>query len=269
MDGLEPTEMLIPIKPMQTFPQRLSQRLEKLHDATSAAHIVVVGGGVGGVEIAFCLPNLLRKSWGSRRFEISLVHGAARLMPGTLSGTSDLVHDELKRRHTKLEIGSRVESVGEKYVRLANGRELEADLVIWATSARGAPILGQLGLATDERGFLRTRATLQTLTDDSIFAVGDAGTIEHANISKAGVYAVRQGPVLWENIQRSLKKQPLRGYVPQSEFLKLLNTGDNRAIAEYRGRTFHGRWCWRLKDYIDRRFVRTYQDYAMPKADPQ
>lgn len=72
---------------------------------------------------------------------------------------------------------------------------------------------------------------------------------------KAGVYAVREGPILWGNMARMLDGRPLRPYRPQSRFLRLLNTGDGRAIGEYRGFTFEGRWCWRLKDAIDRRFM--------------
>jgi hypothetical protein len=49
--------------------------------------------------------------------------------------------------------------------------------------------------------------------------------------------------------------RPLRPYRPQTSFLRLINTGDGRAIGEYRGFTFEGRWCWWLKDWIDRRFI--------------
>jgi NADH dehydrogenase FAD-containing subunit len=92
-----------------------------------------------------------------------------------------------------------------------------------------------------------------------VFAVGDSGTIAGAPTPKAGVYAVRQGPILWENIQCLLAGAPLRPYVPQSGFLRLLNTGEGRAIGEWKAWSFEGRWLWRLKDRIDRRFVARYQ----------
>jgi selenide,water dikinase len=69
--------------------------------------------------------------------------------------------------------------------------------------------------------------------------------------------------VLWENLHRLLDGRPLIPYEPQSGFLKLLNTGDGRAIGEYQGITFSGRWTWRLKDRIDGRFMDKYQDYGM------
>jgi selenide,water dikinase len=142
---------------------------------------------------------------------------------------------------------------------LDDGRELSADLVIWATSAVGPPLLSRFGLSTNEQGFLRTRGTLQSVDDPAIFAVGDAGTIEGERIPKAGVYAVRQGPVLWENLKRTLRGEPLREYRPQTGFLKLFNTGNGSAIGEYKGLSFSGQWAWRLKDWIDSRFMRMYQ----------
>ena len=78
---------------------------------------------------------------------------------------------------------------------------------------------------------------------------------------------MRQGPILWENLQRLFGGQPLVEYRPQPGFLKLLNLGDGRALAEYKGLTFKGRWCWKLKDWIDSRFMAKYQDYTpMPMA---
>jgi len=108
---------------------------------------------------------------------------------------------------------------------------------------------------------------LQTLGDDRIFAVGDCGTIEGTATPKAGVHAVREGPVLWRNLVGLLDGRPPVPYNPQAGFLKLLNTGDGRAIGEFAGLTFEGRWCWLLKDFIDRRFVARYQQTPPPSAD--
>jgi hypothetical protein len=85
-------------------------------------------------------------------------------------------------------------------------------MVLWATSAAAPPLLGKLGLPTDDRGFLLTRPTLVSTGDHSIFAVGDSGTIEGETLPKAGVYAVRQGPILWENVQRVLRGRPPAAY---------------------------------------------------------
>src|SRR5262249_43825061 len=92
--------------------------------------------------------------------------------------------------------------------------------------------------------------------------VGDTAGIIGRPLPKAGVFAVREGPVLWENLQRLFSNRELVPYEPQRGFLSLLSTGDGQAIAEYKGFSGHGRWAWKWKDYIDRKFMRMYQDYA-------
>jgi selenide,water dikinase len=136
---------------------------------------------------------------------------------------------------------------------------MEADVVLWATGAAAPPVLSRMGLPTDAGGFLLTTNTLQSTGSASVFAVGDTGSIDGVPTPKAGVYAVRQGPVLWSNLQRMMSTAPLRRYAPQRTFLRLVNTGDGRAIGEWRGLSFEGVWCRRLKDIIDRGFVGRYQ----------
>ncbi len=79
---------------------------------------------------------------------------------------------------------------------------------------------------------------------------------------KAGVYAVRQGPVLARNLRAALGQGRPAGYVPQQTFLSLLNTADGKALLRWRGIVSHSRLAWRLKDRIDRRFVLGYRALA-------
>ena len=114
--------------------------------------------------------------------------------------------------------------------------------MIWSTGAGASDFLGQLQLATDEKGFLVTHPTLQSITTPHVFAVGDAGTISTSPTPKAGVYAVRQGPILWENIQRSLVDAPLVHYRPQRSFLQLLNTGDVKECGHWKRFAMSNLW---------------------------
>ena len=95
------------------------------------------------------------------------------------------------------------------------------------------------------------------MSHPEVFAVGDCAAWEPP-LPKAGVYAVRMGPVLTHNLRAALEGRALRSYSPQSKFLALLATGDGRAIAS-RGRwSAEGRWLWRWKDHIDRSFLRGF-----------
>ena len=80
---------------------------------------------------------------------------------------------------------------------------------------------------------------------------------------------MREGPFLWENLRRFLTNQPLKPYPPQPGFLSLLADGDGGAFLDYKRIAASGRWCWKYKDHIDRKFMRMFQDYrsmAMPVA---
>lgn len=256
-------ETLLTIKPMQTFLDRLDSRLAELGSRAAAAtrRIAIVGAGAGGVEIAFCLPAHLRRVAPQDRFEISLVDAAPEILSGTDAGMIRLVRRELEKRGVELRLGDAVAGARDGQLTFAAGARAACDLAIWATGAVAPPVLSKLGLPTDEKGFLLTRATLQTVADAPIFVVGDAGTSAERPTPKAGVYAVRQGPILWNNVRSALRRAPLAEYAPQRGFLRLLATGDGRAILAYKGRSFHAGWCWRLKDFIDSRFMAKYQDY--------
>jgi selenide,water dikinase len=295
-EGLKETDdTLLPIKPMQTFIERLEARLRKISsrhtpcavppgdgtrsvpttvDGTRSVpttlNIVIVGGGAGGTEIAFCLPARIKQVLGDADYKITMIEAGGQVAGGTNSLTADNVAKLLAHRHVKIILGKRVTHIAKGNVWLDDGTFLPADLVLWATSAASPPLLASFDLRKDERGFLLTEPTLECVDSRGIFAVGDSGTIRGHELPRAGVYAVRQGPVLWENIQRSLRADQLREYKPQKRFLKLLNTGDGSAIGEYAGQYFRGTPVWWLKDRIDGKFMDMYQDYRpmMRAAEP-
>ena len=114
-------------------------------------------------------------------------------------------------------------------------------------------------LATDPDGFAVVRPTLQVVGCDDLFAVGDCAALPFAPwVRKAGVYAVRAGPVLDANLRARLAGGTLRAFRPQRDFLSLMNLGGRRALATKWGLVFSGRAAWMLKDRIDRGFVARY-----------
>ena len=71
----------------------------------------------------------------------------------------------------------------------------------YVTGAVAAPWIAESGLATDDRGFLKVRDTLQSIDYESVFAAGDVAVqIEHPR-PRAGVFAVRQAPVVAKQVQ--------------------------------------------------------------------
>jgi selenide,water dikinase len=83
---------------------------------------------------------------------------------------------------------------------------------------------------------------------------------------KAGVFAVRQGPPLAENLRRAVEGTALKPYRPQSKWLALISTGDRYAVASRGALAFQGAWVWRWKDWIDRRFMRKFDEFPQMEA---
>ncbi len=290
---------MLSIKPMATFLRRFESRLQQLRrrdpQAVAAVEVAstlganhtglpgvdpdvgtemvsshrpqicVVGAGAAGVEVTFCLNALLQRRGAVAG--LSLIDSGDTLLPGFAEKTIRLARDEFARRGISICLNDAV--VGYENGRLAfeSGRTRDADLVIWATGAAPPPVLREFQLPKTEDGFLAVQQTLQTTANHRVFVVGDTATLVDHPLPKAGVYAVREGPVLWENIKRILQDRQLLEYEPQKGFLSLISTGDGRAIAQYKGFSAHGTWVWKWKDSIDRKFMRKYQDYRPMTAD--
>ncbi len=251
---------VVSIKPMQTFLERLRICLGRIDTSggNATVRLVVVGGGAAGVEVALCVaPFAIANGRGDVRLERTLVTSATLVGDGT--GVARRARRALEGAGVRILEGRRVVAVEAGRVVLDDDTDVAADVVLWTTAAAPAPILKRLDLPTDAAGFLLTTSRLQSTGNDRVFAVGDCGSLVSTPTAKAGVYAVRQGPILLENLRRAVNGDAGRAFSPQGQFLRLLNTGDGRAIGEWRGLSFEGRWCWYLKDAIDRRFVERYR----------
>ncbi|MFT7642046.1 MAG: selenide,water dikinase, partial [Pirellulaceae bacterium] len=222
LDGKNPRVVLI--KPMQTFLERLetATRIAVSETEGDEFRVTIVGGGVGGVEIALCLQQGIHTWLAGRKLIIRVISSHSALGKGVSAAAEKSVRKEFDSRNIE-HIKDRVVAVEAGNVELESGGNIEGDLILWATTAEAPPLLHNIDLPKDDRGFLLTKDTLQTTADHPVFAVGDTGTIENHRTAKAGVYAVRQGPILWENLQRILHNQPLEKYQPQKNFLKLVN----------------------------------------------
>lgn len=248
--------LMVPIKPMQTFLRRLDEHLQGMD---RSFRVAVVGGGVAGVEIACCLQQQFRKRELNHEATIEIFTSSDRVADGMTDRSIRRIEKLLADRRIEVHHGQRVTEVGKTEIITEDGRRHSTDCVIWATGAAAPPVLEKLGLQSDSRGFIATNDTFQSLSDPRIFAVGDSGTVVASPSPKAGVYAVRQCLILWHNLRATITGGALKTFFPQNDFLKLLNTGDSKALLQHGWFTAHARWCWKLKTWIDKRFVREFQ----------
>ena len=226
----------------------------------AAARIVIVGGGAAGVETAFCIGARLGREFEPERYRIVVVHGGDAVLAEHPEPVRERAGDLLRERGVQAHLGVRAREVDEGRVVLDAGTEIPYDVLVWATGPRAPAFLRESGLPVNDQGYLRVTPALEADHLPGIFAAGDcACLLGFPDTPKAGVYAVRQGPVLARNLARRLRGESPEPYRPQDHWLSLLNTGDGRALMSYRGFAARSRPLWWLKNSIDTRFMRRFQ----------
>ncbi len=249
-------EHAVPVKPIAGLVPRLEAVLARLH-AGEGARLAVVGGGAGGVELAFALERRLARAAGGPG--LLLVTGRGGLLPGLPARLRARVRALLAERGVAVEAGP-VVAVEAGWLVLADGTRTRADEALWTTAAGPAPWLRETGLALDDAGFLAVDAALRVGGRGDVFAAGDTAAFGPRAIARSGVHAVRAGPVLAHNLRAALMGEALRPYRPQRHALVLLSTGDRQAIGTRNGVVVRGGWVWRWKDRLDRRFVARFTE---------
>lgn len=250
-------EHAVATRPIRDFVDRLDERLAAC--ARRSARLVIVGGGAAGCELALTLEARLRGR--GLAPGVTLVADSPEILPGASPRLVRRVRAELAQRGVRVLCESRVARVEKDAAVLEHDEEpLPADLVVWATGAAPPALLAASPLPLCERGFVRVDSSLRVVGHPTLFAAGDCAALDaHPWVPKAGVYGVRQGPPLERNLRAALSGRRLRAYRPQRDFLSLLNTGEGSAIGAKWGLVASGAGVFRLKDWIDRRFVRRFR----------
>jgi selenide,water dikinase len=240
-------------------------RLDTLFGQPRPLDVVVIGGGATGVELAMALMHRLAGQGGAEQARITLVCGAAAPLDGFPAGTVRRALRALKALHVTVLPESCVE-IEPGHVRLSHGARIACDAALLTVGAHAPGWLRDSGLALDERGFIATGASLQSLSHAQVFAAGDVASRFDAPHAKSGVYAVRAGPPLARNLRRAMNGTALLGYTPPERTLNLLSCGDKVAIASWGEWSTQGRWVWWWKNRIDRAFVTRYRRIAATAA---
>ncbi len=262
-------EYATPVKPIDSFLTRWQAMVERVLASHGDYRIVLVGGGAGGVELALAVQYRLRHLLAERgdrpqRLHFSLLTQGPAILPSHNAGVRSRFQRVLKERGVEVHTDHRVTEVTPGQVRAEGRPAVAADDVLWVTTAAAAPWPGEAGLAVDGEGFIRVDHQLQSVSHPGVFAVGDVAALPDPR-PKSGVFAVRQGPVLADNLRRAATGRSLRRYRPQRHFLGLISTGDRYAVASRGGWSLEGAWLWRVKDWIDRRFMARFND--LPTMD--
>jgi selenide, water dikinase len=258
----------VPVKPIARFNQRWLALLEQVRQwpvQRAPMTVAVVGGGAGGVELVLSMQYRLRKELKAlgrnpEGLRFVLFTSSATVLPTHNAGVQQRFARVLRERGVTVHTGAEVVKVSRGCLHTRDGRTWDADETLWVTQAGGPAWLQDTGLVLNASGFVRVNAQLQTLNDPDVFAAGDIVDFTDRPLEKAGVFAVRMGKPLTENLRRRLRGEPLKTYHPQRSWLSLISTGDRYAVASRGALGWAGAWVWRWKDHIDRTFMRRFTE---------
>jgi selenide,water dikinase len=250
----------ISVKPIHRFLPQWRQLLERLRaSGGDYVRLAIVGGGAGGVELALSIRYRLAEVERISNVDVFLVTADQHLLVGHNPAAQAHVEAELEKAGIEVFRGVRIVAADPGQLRTDTGEKLAANEVLWVTQAAPQKWPGDAGLDVDQAGFIRVNENLQSVSHPQVFAAGDVAGIDGHPRPKSGVFAVRQGPVLTENLGRAAAGRPLVRYRPQEHVLALISTGDRRAVASHERFTARGAWVWHWKNWIDRRFMARFR----------
>lgn len=247
--------MLLAMRPLSSLHQRWQALQNDIRHLPSggAQRVVGVGGGAAGCETLMSVLAQLRKQRPDIDWQGHLL-SASNALPDAGRLPRWLTQRALSQAGITVHSDQRGEALVAGGITTQNGKHIAADIVLWATGAVGHPWLMSTELPLDQYGFIRVNNTLEVTGQPNIFAAGDCAAFTPA-LPNAGVYAVRMGPHLADNLRHACHGEPLRLWQPPKRVLALIGTGDGRAIASRGGFGVSGKWIWRWKKQIDTRFI--------------
>ncbi|HWA49192.1 MAG TPA: selenide, water dikinase SelD [Dongiaceae bacterium] len=268
----------IAVKPIGSFLAKFSALRERCRASDGPRRIVVIGGGAGGVELLLSvrthlLADARKDGRDAGRFSFALVT-EAEILPTHNARVRDAFRRAFAARGMELHEHHCARAVTADAIELEAGATLPADAVLVTTGAAAPGWFRDTGLALDKKGFLAVAPTLQVLNDPDVFGAGDCVTLTETPREKAGVFAVRAGRPLAGNLRRRARGEAMKSWRPQRRHLALISTGERYAVASRGGFKLEGAWVWSWKDWIDRRWMRMYQDSEamlarMPRSRPE
>jgi|GEM_PF-617656 len=263
--GLYDQKKSIPTKPLYNI-----ERLKKyLRGETENQKILsIIGGGAAGIEIALNVSASYRRDISIGKLQVHIVEVTDRLLPMFKKKLSDYVTSLLEERGVNVHVNTKPREIVENQITLSNGQTINSDFIYWATGSVGHPFFKKAGLPVDDQNFLKVNNHLQCITYPEIFAAGDCSSIlKQKNIRKIGIHAVKQGPLIKENLSRALnqirttgviKQDELKSYKPYSVNPIIISTGQSEAIWISDSLWLHGSVMLRMKHYIDKKWIREY-----------
>ena len=243
------------VKPIEKLIDAQARILELVSQKRIA--ISIIGGGPSAAEIAGNVWGLTR-DFGKIKPEIRIFAGK-NFMSRFAENVRSKVMVSLTKRNIEILEPGYVKEIKTGHITLKSGKIFKTDLIFLAIGVKPSPIFEESGLPTGPDGGLLVNRYLQNTEYPEIFGGGDCIYFKDRPLDKVGVYAVRENPVLYHNLMASLEKTNLMPFDPGGDYLIVFNMGDGTGVLRKKWLVFGGRLAFKIKDYIDRKFMRKFQ----------
>ncbi|MFC1857387.1 NAD(P)/FAD-dependent oxidoreductase [Thermodesulfobacteriota bacterium] len=243
------------VKPIENLIEAQKQILELVGQKKIA--VSLVGGGPSASEIAGNLWRLSR-DYGKHMPAIKIFAGK-KLMSRFSDGIRKRVARSLTKRGVEIIEQGYVQEITTGRITMESGEEYPTDFIFLTTGVKPSPIFTESGLPAGPDGGLLVNKYLQSVEYPNLFGGGDCIYFQDRPLDKVGVYAVRQNPVLYHNLMAALEETELQAFDPGGDYLLIFNMGDSTGVLEKKGIRFGGSLAFKIKDYIDRKFIRKFQ----------
>lgn len=247
------SDYAVPAKPLGHFADRWAQFVADVESGHAQPNIAIIGAGIAGAELALSMHHRLR----AHKPQITILE-AQDALKSTGARARAAIKKHLDRAGIVMREGAQVQQITADSVLTSTGA-VHSNFTVGAAGATPQDWIAQTDLPLTD-GFINVGPHLNSPADPTIFAGGDCAHMLHAPREKAGVFAVRQAPYLYDNLRATLSGGQLRSYKPQADYLKLISLGTKQAVVDWRGLAPTGALAWRWKDHIDTAFMRKFDD---------
>ncbi|PZU08016.1 NAD(P)/FAD-dependent oxidoreductase [Sphingomonas sp.] len=194
-------------------------------DDDARVRVSIVGAGATGVELAAELYNAADalgyyglEVFDGRRLEVTLIEAGPRILPALPDRLSHAARAELEKLGVRVLTGVPVTQVTADAIVTRDGEAIPADLMVWAAGVRATPIAGRLGgLELTRSGQILTTATLQSVSDPHVFAIGDCASCTPPGrtqpVPPRAQSAHQMAACVYDNLIRLMDNRPLRAFI--------------------------------------------------------
>ncbi len=234
----------------------LPQRLNCLESCT--APVVIVGDTQVGVEVAFAVQEFIQQK--QQQAAVTIVLSGDLPMPGYPLHMRRRMEQLIKSKGITLVTGQRVAQATGQEIIMQDGSKLAFSLLLWATGPESPQLFRKSRLPVDEQGYLRVNRLLFCSDYPEIFGAGDCTVVEGITTrQKTSCHPAHEAAVLTHNLRVAMETPRFKLFKPHKNIFRMLSLGGRVGLLCCAGFCVSGHWCWQLKDWIDRRFVRRHQ----------